>query len=316
MAASRRRLRAVSRGLGSPGTSSSAASAAEAADLRSVEQAQSTDAWFAASTRDAAEPLPRWATVPRGQRLRYEHPLPAAGVGAVPPEQRGMHIARGSIVSYTARPAGELDASLLAERSLPVMVAAGAEDGPTLLFIAGEHGNEYESIVALQTLMSTVDTATLRGRLVGVPVTSVDSFVNNQRIAQDDGKNLARCWPGRADGSLTERVAYALQRDFLNVPEPHKPVFMVALHTYAHGAGAPNGATLSGYNIYPAAPHLTEAQREASLATGLPLVWGHEMDTMHAASASIGVEDSGRTAMYGKNLADSFSPSRSMRPYI
>ena len=105
-------------------------------------------------------------------------------------------------------------------------------------------------------------------------------------------------------------------RDFLNVPEPHKPVFMVALHTYAHGAGAPNGATLSGYNIYPAAPHLTEAQREASLATGLPLVWGHEMDTMHAASASIGVEDSGRTAMYGKNLADSFSPSRSMRPYI
>lgn len=74
---------------------------------------------------------------------------------------------------------------------------------------------------------------------------------------------------------------------------------MVALHTYAHGAGAPNGATLSGYNIYPAAPQLTEAQRQGALATGLPLCWGHEMDIVHAATAPMGAEDSGRTAMYG-----------------
>ena len=41
-----------------------------------------------------------------------------------------------------------------------------------------------------------------------------------------------------------------------------------------------------GYNIYPAAPQLTEAQRQGSLATGLPLCWGHEMDTVHAAAAT------------------------------
>ena len=62
-------------------------------------------------------------------------------------------------------------------------------------------------------------------------------------------------------------MAYVLQKEFLHAPEPFRPVFMVALHTYAHGAGAPNGATLSGYNIYPAAPQLTEAQRQGSLAT-------------------------------------------------
>ena len=42
------------------------------------------------------------------------HPLPAQpDDGSVPPEQRGMHIARGSIIAHTARPVGALDASLL-----------------------------------------------------------------------------------------------------------------------------------------------------------------------------------------------------------
>ena len=134
-------------------------------------------------------------------------------------------------LTIEVRPTGDLDAGLLAERALPVMVAAGKEPGPTLLLIAGEHGNEYESIASLQTLMNGLDTATFTGTVVAVPITNVDSFVNNQRIGQDDGKNLARCWPGRADGTLTERVAFALQRDFLNVEGPHKPQFMVALHT-------------------------------------------------------------------------------------
>eukprot|EP01043_Picozoa_sp_COSAG02_P024196 COSAG02_NODE_1315_length_13314_cov_30.517291_9_plen_337_part_00 len=246
------------------------------ADDPHVSHVQKVDDCFA--ERAVHAPLPRWATVPRGEKLFYEHPLPVQpDDGPVPPEERGMHIARGSVVSYTARPVGELDASLLTDCALPVMVAAGKHDGPTLLFIAGEHGNEYESIAALQTLMGSLDTSTLQGTVVGVPVTSIDSFVANQRISQDDGKNLARCWPGCADGTLTERVAFVLQHDFLGVPAPYRPVFMVALHTYAHGAGAPNGATLSGYNIYPSAPDLTEAQRQGSLATGLPLCWCAEM---------------------------------------
>lgn len=247
------------------------------ADDPHVSHVQEVDSCFA--PREAHAPLPRWATVARGEKLYYEHPLPVQpDDGPVPPEERGLHIARGSIVSYTARPVGDLDASLLTDRALPVMVAAGMHDGPTLLFIAGEHGNEYESIAALQTLIESLDTSTLSGTVVGVPVTSIDSFVANQRISQDDGKNLARCWPGLPDGTLTDRVAFVLQNDFLGAPTPYRPVFMVALHTYAHGPGAPNGATLSGYNIYPSAPNLTEAQRQGSLATGLPLCWWAKLD--------------------------------------
>ena len=104
---------------------------------------------------------------------------PSVGATSVPPAQRGLHIARGTLSQHVVQPdLGQLDSELLGARALPVLVAAGAAGpGPTLLLIAGEHGNEYESIAAVQTLLRGLDTAKLRGRVVGVPVTSIDSFL-------------------------------------------------------------------------------------------------------------------------------------------
>jgi hypothetical protein len=174
---------------------------------RSVQQVRSADRYYSRSVPRSADPLPRWAEVAAGEKLQYQHALPSVGATLlVPPAQRGLHIARGTLSQHVAQPSGELDSGLLAERALPVLVATGAAPGPTLLLIAGEHGNEYESIAAVQTLLRGLDTATLSGRVVGVPVTSVDAFLAHQRISEDDGKNLARCWPGRPDGSISERV--------------------------------------------------------------------------------------------------------------
>ena len=210
-----------------------------------------------------------WTQTPRGQVTRYQHPIPG-------------------------------DDDLSRARALPVTVIAGVEDGPTLLLIAGEHGNEYENIVALQETLTALDPNVLKGRVVGIHCCSVDSYLNRTRVAQADGHNLARVYPGKEDGTLSERIAYTLQNDFLGQPAPHKPICLVALHTFGPGM---MGATLSGYNIYPAAPELTAAQRAFSLATGLPLVWGHEFDPAHAAAAEIGDDASGRTALYAAYLA-------------
>ena len=210
-----------------------------------------------------------WTEAPRGQVTRYAHPI-----------------------------AGDDDLSRAC--ALPVTVVAGAQDGPTFLIIAGEHGNEYENIVALQETLAGLDPAELRGRVVAVHCASVDSYLNRTRVAAADGQNLARCYPGNREGTLTERVAYTLQNEFLGQPEPHKPVCLVPLHTYGPGM---MGATLSGYNIYRGELELTDAQRRASLATGLPLVWGHEFDPAHAAGAPLGDDASGRTALYAAFLA-------------
>ena len=225
------------------------------------------DPWY----RDPAEAIrvSTWTEAPRGQLTQYEHPV----IG---------------------------DDALTRERSLPVSVVAGTEDGPVLLLIAGEHGNEYESIIALQETIRELNPANLRGRVVGVNCCSVDSYLHRVRVANADGQNLARVYPGKVDGTLTERVAYTLQNDFLGQPTPHKPTLMVALHTYG-----PNliGATLAGYSIYPGEPELTERQRQASLQMGMQLVWGHEFDCSHAAAAEMGHEASGRTALYAAFLA-------------
>jgi len=192
------------------------------------------------------------------------------------------------------------DDALTQQRGLPVTVVSGVEDGPVLLLITGEHGNEYESIIALQEMLRALDPTTLKGRVVGVNCCSVDSYLSRSRVAHADGQNLARVYPGKVDGTLTERVAYTLQHDFLGQALPHTPAFMVALHTFGPTL---LGATLSGYNIYPGEPDLSTAQHEASLQTGLPLVWGHEFDAGHAAAAAIGHEASGRTALYAAFLA-------------
>ena len=207
--------------------------------------------------------------------------------------------ARGQATRYTHPIAG--DDKLTGERGLPVTVVAGTTDGPTLLLIAGEHGNEYENIVALQETLQALDPTALKGRVVGVHCCSLDSYLNRTRVAEADGQNLARCYPGKENGTLTERVAFTLQNDFLGQPAPDKPICLVPLHTYGPGM---LGATLTGYNIYPEAPELTEAQRSASLATGLPLVWGHEFDASHAAAAEMGDDASGRTALYAAYLAE------------
>lgn len=236
--------------------------------MSTIEAVRQRDPWHCNPDPGACP----WLSTQPGQTLRYAHPVVGEAAGG----------------------------SQADDRSLPVTVVHGAQDGPLLLLIAGEHGNEYESIVALQDHLSSLDAKALYGRVVAVGCCSVDSYVHSARVAAADGRNLARCYPGRRDGTLTERVAWTLQHDFLGHPEAHRPALLVALHTYGPSM---SGATLSGYNTYPDAPGLTDAQRQASLAAGLELAWGHEFDPAHAADAELGDDASGRTALYAAFLA-------------
>ena len=233
----------------------------------SITTIRQQDPWY--RDPESAIGASTWTEAPRGQLTHYQHPV----VG---------------------------DDALTRERSLPVTVVTGSEDGPVLLLLAGEHGNEYESIVALQETLRNLDPAALKGRVVGLNCCSVDSYLYRSRVANADGQNLARAYPGKVDGTLTERVAYTLQNDFLGQPAPNKPTLMVALHTYGPTL---LGATLVGYSIYSGEPDMSATQRQASLQMGMPLVWGHEFDASHAATAVMGEEPSGRTALYAAFLA-------------
>ena len=93
---------------------------------------------------------------------------------------------------------------------VPCHVLQGSSAGPTLLVTAGIHGAEYASIAAAQRL-AALDPAQLSGRLVIVPIVNTSAYVARSIYVNPlDGKNLNRVFPGRADGSASERLAHWL----------------------------------------------------------------------------------------------------------
>jgi predicted deacylase len=111
----------------------------------------------------------------------------------------------------TALGAIEVPAGSDAALSIPVAVAHGARPGPVLALLAGAHGTEYASIIALERLIGEIDPAGLSGTVIIVPLLNVPSF---QKIVPHlnpvDGKNMNRMYPGRMDGTQTDRASHLI----------------------------------------------------------------------------------------------------------
>jgi predicted deacylase len=113
-------------------------------------------------------------------------------------------------------PAGS-DAGL----SIPVAVVHGAKAGPVLALVAGAHGTEYASIIALEQLIGTMDAAQLSGTVIIVPLLNVPSFTKVvPHVNPVDGKNMNRMYPGRMDGSQTDRASYLMTKQVVE-PSDH-----------------------------------------------------------------------------------------------
>jgi predicted deacylase len=108
-------------------------------------------------------------------------------------------------------PAG-VDAAL----DIPVIVVNGSKPGPTLALLAGAHGTEYASIVALMKLAEAADPSIVSGTLIVVPLLNVASFLDKvPHLNPVDGKNMNRLYPGKPDGSQTERALWAISKQVL-----------------------------------------------------------------------------------------------------
>ena len=93
---------------------------------------------------------------------------------------------------------------------IPVSVFNGAKPGPLLALIAGTHGSEYTSIVALQRVRARLDPARLAGSVILVHMANPTTFYGRRIYFSPDGKNLNRVYPGQADGTISQRIAYAI----------------------------------------------------------------------------------------------------------
>ena len=110
----------------------------------------------------------------------------------------------------------EIPAAQDAGAQIPVTTIEGARPGPTLALIAGNHGYEYPPILALQRLRAEIDAAALSGTVILVHVANMPSFLGRTvYFSPVDGKNLNRMYPGRADGTVSERIAYAITAEII-----------------------------------------------------------------------------------------------------
>lgn len=93
---------------------------------------------------------------------------------------------------------------------IPFGLVEGAKPGPCLLVTAGVHGSEYCSIEAATRLMRT-EPERIRGTLLVLPILNVQGFRRRSiYVMPEDGKNLNRMFPGKADGTTSERLAHWL----------------------------------------------------------------------------------------------------------
>jgi predicted deacylase len=130
-----------------------------------------------------------------------------------------------------------------------------------LALIAGTHGYEYPPITALQRVRYRLDPAGLTGAVILVHVANVPSFLGRTvYYSPVDGKNLNRVYPGKSDGTVSERIAYAITTEVIDSAD-----YVVDLH------GGDGNEALRPYLYMPVTGDATldSAIRGMALAFGL-----------------------------------------------
>jgi predicted deacylase len=140
--------------------------------------------------------------------------------GHITPPLTMKNLTVGSAVGAAGeKAAGFIDvpAGTDAGTRIPVSVVQGAREGPVLALVAGIHGSEPSPILALQRVREDLDPSLLSGTVILVHIANVPSFVHRTIYRGPwDQKNLNRVFPGKADGTVSERIAYAITRDVID----------------------------------------------------------------------------------------------------
>ena len=87
--------------------------------------------------------------------------------------------------------------------------------GPTALLTGANHGDEYEGPIALQELALTLSPDDISGTVIIVPAFNYPAFRAGTRTSPIDKGNLNRSFPGRPDGSVTEKIADYFERTLI-----------------------------------------------------------------------------------------------------
>ncbi len=89
------------------------------------------------------------------------------------------------------------------------IATVGNGDGPTVVVLAGNHGDEYEGQIAALKLLRHLDEDDVSGRVIIIPCLSPQASSSGTRL-WPSGANFNRSFPGRPDGPPNEQLAHFL----------------------------------------------------------------------------------------------------------
>ncbi|RCW85637.1 N(2)-acetyl-L-2,4-diaminobutanoate deacetylase DoeB [Phyllobacterium bourgognense] len=97
---------------------------------------------------------------------------------------------------------------------IPIAVIRNG-NGPTALLTGGNHGDEYEGPIALFDLARTLDVGRVGGTVIIVPAMNYPAFRAGTRTSPIDRGNMNRSYPGKPDGTVTQKIADYFTRELL-----------------------------------------------------------------------------------------------------
>lgn len=94
-------------------------------------------------------------------------------------------------------------------RRLPLMVAEGDRDGPTIFLCAAIHGDEVNGTAVIHSVFKKIEReeALISGKIVALPILNPFGFELMTRHEPFDEADLNRQFPGQPDGDYPQRLA-------------------------------------------------------------------------------------------------------------
>jgi predicted deacylase len=152
--------------------------------------------------------------------------------------------------------------------------------GPSVLLMAGNHGDEYEGQVGLCKLIRALEPQDIRGRVIAVPGINLPAALAGARVSPIDNVNFNRAFPGDPNGTPTYAIAHYV--DSVLFP-------MVSFFLDLHSGGS-SLDYIPFVSMRTSGDAALDARAMAALtAFGAPvgMVWAHTLDAGFAQTAAL-----------------------------
>jgi predicted deacylase len=163
--------------------------------------------------------------------------------------------------------------------AIPAAVIKNGE-GPSVLLMAGNHGDEFEGQIGLCKLIRALEPEDIRGRVIAVPGINLPAALASARVSPIDNVNFNRAFPGDPNGTPTYAIAHYV--DSVLFP-------MVQFFLDLHSGGSSLDYVPFVSMRTSADPALNVRALAALKSFGAPvgMVWAHTIDAGFAETAAL-----------------------------